>query len=129
MNREIIENELSKIEEEIQRTQQGTEEYKKLTESYDKLNNALMNDIRTENDRIEKNMTYDLRREELEYKILDSEQKVKASKFSDIMGVIGKIVSIGGMVLGMWLLDETKEKQGFIDKDKIKLAFNFAPRG
>lgn len=129
MDRELIENEIKRLSEELSRLKVGTPEYRATSEALKDLHAMLMNDERAESERIEKNMTMDLRKEELEFKVLECEQKAKTSKHSDWVGFL-KALGCGALALvGMYFLDETKENQGFVDKDKFAMIKSMFPRG
>ena len=129
MDRELIDAEIQSLSERLSKLNVGTDEYNATITALKELHNIRINDIRAESERVEKNMNYDLRKEELEFRNLECEQKAKMSKRSDWLGFF-KSVACGVIALGgMLLLDETKERQGFIDKDKFSMIRTLFPKG
>lgn len=128
MDLELIENEIAKISKDLSKWQIGSPEHKAAIEALKELHNIRVNESRVESERIEKNMMMDLRKEELEFKVLECEQKAKTSKHSDWVG-FWKSVACGVLALvGMVFLDEIKEDQGYIDKDKFSMIRTLFPK-
>ena len=120
--RELIDQEIRKLSGELSKWQIGSKEHMAVIEALKELHAIRMNDIRAENERIEKNMTLDLRKEEIEFKVFECEQKAKMSKHSDWIGFLKALFFGGISLLGMFCLDEIKEEQGYIDKDKFSMV-------
>lgn len=127
--RELIDQEIKKLSGELSKWQIGSKEHMAVIEALKELHAIRMNDIRAENERIEKNMTLDLRKEELEFKVFECEQKAKMSKRSDWLGVLKAVVCGAISIFGVFCLDEIKEEQGFIDKDKFSMIRTLFPKG
>lgn len=129
MDRELVDAEIKRLSEELARLKVGTPEYKATIDALKDLHSIRVNEDRAESERIERNMTLDLRREELEFKTFECEQKAKIAKHSDRTGfwksVICGLIAIGGV----FCLDEIKEDQGFVDKDKFSIIKTLFPRG
>lgn len=128
MDMECIDNEIAALSKDLSKWKVGSPEHKEIINALKELHIIRMNERRAESERIEKNMMMDLRKEELEIRVLESEQKMKASKHSDWFGFL-KSVACGLLALGgMLLLDETKREQGYIDKDKLSMIKGLFPK-
>ena len=128
MDMECIDNEIASLSEELSKWKVGSPEHKAIIDALKELHAIRMNERRAESERIEKNMTIDLRKEELEVRILESEQKLKASKHADWFGFL-KSIACGLLAIGgMFCLDEIKTEQGYLDKDKFSIIRTLFPK-
>ena len=119
MDRTKLEDEISRCEEKLAEVQIGTKEYNDVVETLIKLY-AMRNDMaKTENERLRQNREQDYREDELATRRYEIDQKIKAQKRSDGVGAV-KGVLVALVCAGLALFtDEVKEKQGFLDKNKL----------
>lgn len=129
MERDFIDNEINKLSEELSKYEPGSDKHRAIIEALKELHAIRVNDIRVENERIEKNMMADLRKEELEFRTFECEQKNQMARRSDWLGVLKTVVCGLISIGGVFCLGEMKEAQGFIDKDKFSMIRSLFPRG
>lgn len=128
MANKYIESEIEKYSEELTKLEVGTDEYNDTLDALKELHR-----IAKEMDEAELAKTANaeqmaLKKEELEYRVLDSKLKAKATKHSDWMNFFRMLGSGAVAILGVFCLGEVKESQGFVDKDKFTMLRNLFPK-
>lgn len=123
-----LEEELNRLLDILPRLNPDTDEYRKTRQEAENLQTMLLEDERLDEEMIDKRHNRDLREQELDERMADSKRKAKSTIWAALLGLGATIVAGAAALFGQYMLRETKEEQGVVDRDEFAINRTTFPR-